>query len=80
VTAVEGLAEALFCSDLSCTCCDPETILAAIRASLAAHEGVGGCAAGMAAEYGEHPEVAVLRMRWAVAAVRGLGDLCGVTS
>jgi hypothetical protein len=41
----------------------------AIAASLRLHGGVAGCAAAVAAEYGEHPDVAVARMRWALANV-----------
>jgi hypothetical protein len=33
--------------------------------------GARGCAARVAQAYGEHPETAVLRMRWARAAVAG---------
>jgi hypothetical protein len=33
--------------------------------------GIRGCAARVAQAYGEHPETAVLRMRWARAAVAG---------
>ena len=42
----------------------------AIAAAIAAF-GVRGCAARVAQAYGEHPETAVLRMRWARAAVTG---------
>jgi hypothetical protein len=41
-----------------------QAIAAAIRAF-----GARGCAARVAQAYGEHPETAVLRMRWARAAV-----------
>jgi hypothetical protein len=34
----------------------------------------GGCAAEMAAEYGEHPDCAVRRMRWARAVVAEVYD------
>jgi len=43
-----------------------QAITEAIRAF-----GVQGCAARVAQAYGEHPETAVLRMRWARAAVTG---------
>ncbi len=49
-----------------------------IRATVAAtvdRLGPGGCAALVAQEFGEHPEVAVRRMTWALRTVR---DLCGV--
>jgi len=42
-------------------------IVDAIAASLRVHGGVDGCAAAVAAEYGDHPDVAVVRMRWALA-------------
>jgi hypothetical protein len=65
-----GRAEALFASSLqpSERPSQPE-IMAAIRASLQAHHGIGGCAAALAEEFGEHPETAVCRMRWALAQV-----------
>jgi len=44
-----------------------EQVAAAIRATLLAHGGTGGCGAALAAEYGEHPETAANRMRWALA-------------
>jgi hypothetical protein len=43
-----------------------QAIAAAIRAF-----GARGCAARVAQAYGEHPETAVLRMRWARAIVKG---------
>ena len=47
-----------------------QAIAAAIRAF-----GARGCAARVAQAYGEHPETAVLRMRWARTAVSGVfGD------
>jgi hypothetical protein len=58
-------ADALFASDLqrsdepSADQVD-QAIAAAVRAL-----GVRGCAARVAQEYGEHPEAAVVRMRWA---------------
>jgi len=60
-------AEALFSSPLqpSDSPTSPQ-IRAAIRASLRAHRGVRGCASALAAEYGEHPETAAERMRWAL--------------
>ena len=61
-------AEALFASFLQPS--DVPTvaqILEAIAASLRNHGGVAGCAEAVAAEYGAHPDVAVARMRWALA-------------
>jgi len=59
-------AEALFTSQLS-TGSRPthEVVETAIRIALRTHGGVRGCAADVAAEYGEHPELAAPRMRWA---------------
>jgi hypothetical protein len=61
-------AEALFVSLLQPSDVPTATQIAeAIAASLRNHGGVDGCAAAVAAEYGEHPDVAVARMRWALA-------------
>jgi hypothetical protein len=64
-------ADALFASVLQRSD-DPSTeqiqqaIAAAIRAL-----GARGCAAQVAQAYGEHPETAVLRMRWVRVAITG---------
>jgi hypothetical protein len=61
-------AEALFASYLQPS--DRPTgaqVDRAIHTSLVVRGGAAGCAAVMAAEYGEHPEAAALRMRWALA-------------
>jgi hypothetical protein len=42
----------------------------AITAAIRAH-GTRGCAARVAQEYGEHPETAAIRMRWARATAAG---------
>ena len=60
-------AEALFASALQPS--DRPTaaeIRTAIARSVRTH-GPRGCAAALAAEYGEHPETASARMRWALA-------------
>jgi hypothetical protein len=60
-------AEALFTSALQRS--DRPTahqIRDAIAASLRVHGGPDGCAAALAAEYGEHPETASTRMSWAL--------------
>ncbi len=64
-------AAALFVSDVSAAeqPSDAE-VDAAIRTALRAHGGSRGCAADMAAAYGDHPELAAPRMRWA----RGVVD------
>lgn len=45
----------------------PRQVDAAICASQRAHHGARGCAAACAAEYGDRPESAAPRMRWALA-------------
>lgn len=66
-------AEALFVSTASVTdhLTEPEAT-ALIRGAVLAHHGVRGCAAEVAAAYGDHPEVAQPRMRWALATVDAL--------
>jgi hypothetical protein len=63
-------AEALFTSPLA-TGSHPTraTVDEAIRVAVRAHGGVRSCAADVAGEYGDHPELAVPRMRWARAVV-----------
>jgi hypothetical protein len=59
-------AAALFVSDLSTT--DDLTtseVAPAIRHALRTHGGTRGCAADVAYAYGDHPELAAPRMRWA---------------
>jgi hypothetical protein len=61
-------AEALFVSDLQPSDHPTlEQVIAAIGATLSRLGGPCGCAAACAAEYGEHPETASERMRWALA-------------
>lgn len=65
-------ADALFASALQRS---DELDLSAIgRAVAAALDGYGaeGCAGRVAQEFGDHPETAAVRMRWARAAVAGL--------
>jgi hypothetical protein len=59
-------AEALFTSQLS-TGSHPtyDVVEEAIRFAVRTHGGVRGCAGDVAAEFGDHPELAVPRMRWA---------------
>ena len=60
-------AEALFTSALQRSDHPtPGQIRTAIATSLRIHGGPGGCAAALAAEYGEHPDTAPGRMRWAL--------------
>ena len=63
-------AAALFASDLSATApLHRATIHAAITHAVRSHGGSRGCAAEVAFAYGDHPEVAAPRMRWALSAV-----------
>jgi hypothetical protein len=66
-------AEALFASSLSAGS-QPTAAQAteAIRTTVRAHGGTRGCAAEVAAAYGDHPELAVRRMRWALTSVEAL--------
>jgi len=69
---VSTLAEALFVSRLRPADC-PETpeVRAAIADSLQSL-GAGGCLAAMAQEFGDYPDTAPARMRWALGLVRSL--------
>src|SRR4051812_4683813 len=59
-------AEALFTSDVSADAdLTRDGYKDAIRRALLRHGGVRGCAAEVAAQYGDHPETAAPRMRWA---------------
>jgi hypothetical protein len=58
-------AEALFASQLATGSRPVRGVVeTAIRVAVRAY-GVRGCAGQVAAEYGDHPELAVPRMRWA---------------
>ena len=71
ISTVEDLAaEALFVSDLQpseCPSCG--AVEEAVTAMILRH-GSDGCAAGVAAEFGDHPDAAVSRMRWVRQALR----------
>jgi hypothetical protein len=69
-------AEALFTSQLA-TGSRPTFDVAetAIRIAVRTHGGVRGCAADVAAEYGDYPEVAAPRMRWARSVVEQLYEV-----
>lgn len=63
-------AEALFASALqSSEQPADEQVRAAVRTMLR-RLGIRGCAAAVATEFGEHPDMAVARMTWALATVR----------
>src|SRR3954453_1617892 len=66
-------AEALFTSRLSASIQSSRTeVTAAIRAAVRAYGGTRGCAIEVAGEYGDHPETAVPRMRWALKSVEAM--------
>ena len=67
-------ADALFASALQCS--DEPSAVQVRQAIAAATRALGdlGCAARVAQEFGEHPETAVARMRWARTAVAGAFD------
>ncbi|MGK5682992.1 hypothetical protein [Actinoplanes sp. URMC 104] len=66
-------AEALFTSGLSTGSRPTRAVVdEAIRTAVRAHSGVRGCAADVAGEYGDHPECAAPRMRWARSVVEEL--------
>jgi hypothetical protein len=65
-TVVVARAEALFVSDVpGMTQPAPAVIAEAIRVAVRRHGGARGCAAEMAAEFGDHPETSVSRKAWA---------------
>ncbi|MFB9449968.1 hypothetical protein [Dactylosporangium vinaceum] len=62
-------AEALFVSSVqSSECPAPVAVRRAVAESFA-RLGSRGCAACVAGEFGDHPDAAVARMRWAIATV-----------
>jgi hypothetical protein len=71
LTISSARADALFASPLQRSDePSPAQVHQAIAAALAAF-GIQGCAARVAQAYGDHPETAVPRMRWARAASAG---------
>jgi hypothetical protein len=67
-------AEALFASDVA-TYSRPtrDEVSTAVRNAVRAYGGVRGCAGEVAAAYGERPETAAPRMRWALQIVGSVG-------
>ena len=62
--------EALFVSDLQSSQQPTAELIRAAIAAVVDRLGAGGCAELVAQEYGEHPDCAPGRMRWARTAVR----------
>ncbi|HKS99013.1 MAG TPA: hypothetical protein VJT31_05720 [Rugosimonospora sp.] len=73
IDMIAARAEALFSSDLPAGSHPSRAQAdAAIVRALRRHGGVRGCAAELAAWYGERPDTAVPRMRWARCTVEAL--------
>jgi hypothetical protein len=71
ISTVEDLAaEALFVSDLQPSECPSRGAVEEAVTAMILRYGGDGCAGGVAAEFGDHPEAAVCRMRWVRAALR----------
>jgi hypothetical protein len=74
-------AQALFASSLQPSDHPaPAQVAAAIHESLWRRGGPDGCAAAVAREYGDYPETAASRMRWALALVATSGVLADATA
>jgi uncharacterized membrane protein len=68
-------AEALFVSTLQPSeNPQPDEVEAAIHEAWQQHGGTDGCACLFAAEYAEHPELAPVRMHWALSLVGQLAS------
>lgn len=66
-------AEALAVSTARQTdCVDRASVDAVIQATMRVYGGVRGCAAALAQAFGDHPEIAAPRMRWARQTVTAL--------
>jgi hypothetical protein len=82
--AVRDLAaEALFASDLQPSECAGEQAIALTITAMILCYGSEGCADGVAAEFGDHPEAAARRMSWArheLACITGEAPHCMSTS
>jgi hypothetical protein len=73
ISTVQDLAaEALFVSDLQPSECPSRQTLEETVTAMILRHGSDGCAAAVAAEFGDHPESAVRRMCWAREEVRSV--------
>jgi hypothetical protein len=63
-TVQELAAEALFVSDLQPSECPTREVVEETVTAMVLRYGSDGCAAGVAEEFGDHPEAAVRRMSW----------------
>ena len=65
-------AEALFASTMqSSASVSPDQVRRAVATTLR-RLGIRGCAATMAGEFGDHPDVALSRMTWALVTIRAV--------
>jgi hypothetical protein len=65
ISTVQDLAaEALFVSYLQPSECPTRRAVEEAVTAMILRYGSDGCAAGVATEFGDHPEAAVCRMRW----------------
>ena len=73
-------ADALFASALQCSD-DPSAAQVGQAIAVAGRAfGTRGCAARVAQAYGDHPETAVMRMRWALEAAAAAFEVTGPES
>jgi len=63
-TVLELAAEALFVSDLQPSECPSRRRVEDTVTAMLLRHGSDGCAAGVAEEFGDHPDLAVRRMVW----------------
>jgi hypothetical protein len=64
------LVEALFVSYLQPSCAPPPAMVQEAITEAIMRYGTDGCAALVAAEFGDHPDIAVCRMAWVRETVR----------
>jgi hypothetical protein len=70
-TALKLHAEALFASNLQASDRPSAEQIGEAVATTLQRLGTAGCAARLAGEFGDHPELAATRMTWALATIRG---------
>jgi hypothetical protein len=73
-------AEALFASTLQPSGSPSSEQVRLVVATTLRRLGITGCAARMAAEFGDHPDTAAARMCWALATIRAVYPASSVTA
>ncbi len=77
ISTVKDLAaEALFVSCLQPSECPTRIAVEEAITNMILQHGSDGCAAGVATEFGDHPDVAVRRMRWVQMALAEVVPMC----